>query len=216
MAGESYGGTYMPLLARRLLNAHPDVELGGVVLVAGWVDRRGRSGRPPATPSPRAHRLPQKQRLGKVYDRCRSLLHKDGKALKAAEVCQSIQDKIAKWSGRYLANIAQSSDIDYDPTAAYLNRPDVRTALHAPTDGTFEFGSDPVYKNYAADVMKSRLGVVASLLDRGVPVMVISGLNDGKDTNVLGARKWISKLGWKGRKRFEKAERQQWKPAAGR
>ena len=213
LAGESYGGTYMPLLARRLLKSHPDVELGGVVLVAGWVDpprQVGTTARYALT-----HGLidaAEKQRLDKVYARCRTLLRKDGRALRAAEVCQSIQDKIAKWSGRYLANIAQSGDIDYDPTAAYLNRPDVRAALHARAGGSFEFGSDPVYKNYAADVMRSRLGVVAELLDRGVPVMVISGLNDGKDTNVLGARKWISKLEWRGRKRFTGAQRNQWKP----
>ena len=34
LTGESYGGTYMPLLARRLLRTDPDVEIGGVVIVA--------------------------------------------------------------------------------------------------------------------------------------------------------------------------------------
>lgn len=214
LTGESYGGTYMPLLARRLLRTDSKVEIGGVVIVAGWVDpprQVGTTARYALT-----HGLidaAEKRRLDKVYARCRKLLDENGKALEAAEVCQSIQDKIAKWSGRYLANIAQSSDIDYDPTAAYLNRPDVRAALHAKSGGTFEFGSDPVYTNYADEVMRSRLGVVADLLEEGVPVMVISGLNDGKDTNVLAARKWISKLEWSGRERFSKARREQWKPS---
>lgn len=213
LTGESYGGTYMPLLARRLLKTKADVEIGGVVIVAGWVDpgeQVGTSARYAFT-----HGLidaDQKQRLDDVYAHCRKLLRREGKELKAAEVCQSIQDKIAKWSGRYLANIAQTGDIDYGPTADYLNRPDVRSALHANPDGKFEFGSDAVYKNYAADVMRSRVGVVADLLDRGVPVMVISGLNDGKDTNILGARGWISDLDWSGGKQFAKADRKRWTP----
>ena len=214
LTGESYGGTYMPLLARRLLRTDADVEIGGVVIVAGWVDPPEQVGTSPRYAF--THGLideSQKQRLDEVYARCRALLRRNGKALKAAEVCQSIQDKIAKWSGRYLANIAQSGDMDYGPTADYLNRSDVRSALHAKADGKFEFGSDAVYGNYAADVMKSRVGVVADLLDRGIPVMVISGLNDGKDTNILGARGWISELSWKGRGEYARASREQWKQA---
>jgi vitellogenic carboxypeptidase-like protein len=37
LTGESYGGTYMPLLAKRLLDGHSGVKVGGVVIVDGWV-----------------------------------------------------------------------------------------------------------------------------------------------------------------------------------
>jgi cathepsin A (carboxypeptidase C) len=37
LTGESYGGTYMPLLALELHLAHRDVHVGGVVIVDGWV-----------------------------------------------------------------------------------------------------------------------------------------------------------------------------------
>ncbi len=58
--------------------------------------------------------------------------------------------------------------------------------------------------------MDSQRGVVADLLDAGVPVMVVSGLNDAKDVNFLGARKWMSKMKWSGAKRYEKAGREKW------
>jgi carboxypeptidase C (cathepsin A) len=212
LTGESYGGTYMPLLALKLLKKHPDVDVGGVVIVDGWVDPEtqvGTSGRYALT-----HGLidvAQKQRLDGVYRRCQALLRKSATSLQAAKVCQSIQDKIAHMSGRYLANIAQSGDIDYTPIVNYLNRPDVRAAIHAQPGGTFSLGSDPVYDNYASGVMHNYTGAVAKLLALGVPVMVITGLNDGKDTNVLGVRKWISKMRWRRAARYRRSANEQWK-----
>src|SRR3954453_7197312 len=124
LTGESYGGTYMPLLARRLLNAHPSVDVGGVILVSGWVDPKAQVG----TTARYAitHGLidaAQKRRLDRVYRHCRSALRKSGPdSLRSARICQSIQDKVAAMSGRYLANIAQDGDIDYGPIESFLNR----------------------------------------------------------------------------------------------
>jgi vitellogenic carboxypeptidase-like protein len=211
LTGESYGGTYMPLLARRLLKAHPDVRVGGVVLVAGWVDPKlqvGTTARYALT-----HGLidrSQKRRLDRVYRRCRAALRKNVDSLRAGSICQSIQDKIAAWSGRYLANIAQTGDIDYGPIEAYLNRPDVRTAIHARQDPKFTLSSDSIYKQYARGIMRNYAPVVGKLLDSGIPVMVISGLNDGKDTNFLAAHKWISKLSWKKAGRYRRAGTEKW------
>jgi vitellogenic carboxypeptidase-like protein len=212
LTGESYGGTYMPLLALELLKSHRDVRVGGVVIADGWVDPMTQV----ATSAQYAltHGLidgAQKRQLDRVYRRCRAVARKFGTAsLQAANVCQSIQDKIAAMSGRYLANIAQQGDIDYAPIEAYLNRADVRTAIHARPDGTFSLGSDPVYKNYAHIVMRNYAGAVAKLLGRGVPVLVITGLNDGKDTNFLGVRKWISKLHWRRKAQFTRAATTHW------
>lgn len=212
LTGESYGGTYMPLLAQRLLNDHPKVHIGGVVIVDGWIDPETQVGT--SAQYALVHGLidaKQKRQLDRVYPRCRALLRNPSAALQAALVCQSIQDKIAAMSGRYLANIAQEGDIDYAPIEAFLNRADVRAAIHAHPDGTFSLGSDPVYQAYARDVMHNYAGVVAKLLDRGVPVLVITGLNDGKDTNFLGVRKWISKLHWRRKARYTRAATAQWK-----
>jgi vitellogenic carboxypeptidase-like protein len=186
--------------------------VGGVVLVSGWVNpgvQVGTTARYALT-----HGLidtAQKQQLDRVYKRCRSALRKNVDSLRAGAVCQSIGDKIAAWSGRYLANIAQTGDIDYRPIEDYLNRPDVRRAIHARQGPKFTLSSDPVYKQYARGIMRNYAPVVAKLLDRSIPVMVISGLNDGKDTNFLGARRWISKLSWRKAGRYRRAETEKWK-----
>jgi hypothetical protein len=65
-------------------------------------------------------------------------------------------------SGRYLASIAQTGDIDYKPIETFLNREDVRAAIHARRGGTFELSSDAIYKHYARGVMRDYSGAVAS------------------------------------------------------
>ncbi len=153
----------------------------------------------------------QKRRLDRVYERCRALIRRSGAGSPlAVRVCQSIQDRIAAMSGRYLANIAQDGDIDYKPIEAFLNRPDVRAAIHARAGRTFSLSSDPIFETYNHGDMHDYAGAVAKLLDRGVPVLVITGLNDGKDTNFLGARRWVSQLRWRGAARYRRAGTRRW------
>ena len=215
LVGESYGGTYMPVLAKQILEANENganLNLGGVVIVAGWVDplvQVGTIARYALT-----HGLidsDQKEKLDKIYKRCQKAMEgPPPSSQQATETCESIQPKIAKMSGRYLTNIAETGDIDYQPIIDYLNRADVRAAIHARPEGLFELGSDQVAENYQVGEMDSQRGVVADLLDAGVPVMVVSGLNDGKDVNFLGARKWMSKMDWKGSNKYANAGREKW------
>jgi cathepsin A (carboxypeptidase C) len=217
LTGESLGGTYMPLLAQRILNGQKrgatHLRLGGVILAAGFVD-------PLVQVSTTAqyaydHGLisaRQKATLDQVLARCRRLMRGPPPSSPAAtNTCFSIQSKIADMSGRYLANIGQTSDIDYTPLLNYINRPDVRMALHARPNGKFSLYSPAVGKAYERGGMDSYLNVVAQLLNRGVPVMVVTGLNDAKDTNLLGTRAWISRLRWRGAGRFRAAPRRLWR-----
>ena len=215
LVGESYGGTYMPVLAKQLLEANErgaDFDIGGVVIVAGWVDPLVQVGT--IAKYALMHGLidnDQKRRLDEIYRRCKRAMDRPPPSTrKATEICESIQPRIAKMSGRYLTNIAETGDIDYQPIVDYLNRGDVRAAIHARAEGIFELGSDAIGRRYQVGEMDSRRGVVADLLDAGVPVMVVSGLNDGKDVNFIGARKWIGKMRWDGAKRYAKSGRERW------
>jgi vitellogenic carboxypeptidase-like protein len=217
LTGESLGGTYMPLLAKRILDGRKrratHLRLGGVIITAGFVD-------PLVQVSTTAqyaydHGLidaRQKAMLAKVLARCRRLMRGPPPSSPAAtKTCFSIQSKIRKWSGRFLDNIGLTGDIDYTPLVDYINRPDVRRALHAKPGGKFSLYSPAVGKAYERGGMDSYLSVVAQLLNRGVPVMVITGLNDAKDTNLIGTRAWISRLRWNGAARFRAAPRRKWR-----
>jgi carboxypeptidase C (cathepsin A) len=202
----------MPLLAKRLLDTRAPVTLGGVVIVDGWVAPETQV----ATTAQYAvtHGLidaATKRALDRVYARCRAQLRRLGAgSVRAQRTCSSIQEAIARKSGRWLGNIAQAGDIDYTPIETYLNRPDVRDAIHAQPGGRFALSSDAVADAYAHDVMHDFSGVVAELLDRGVPVMVITGLNDAKDANFLGARRWIARMRWTGAPRYARSANERW------
>jgi vitellogenic carboxypeptidase-like protein len=221
LTGESLGGTYMPLLAQRILDGQrrraTHITLGGVIITAGFVD-------PLVQVSTTAeyaldHGLidaRQKARLDEVLAECRRLMRGPPPSSPAAtKTCFSIQDKVREWSGRFLDNIGLTGDIDYTPLLDYVNRPDVRRALHAKPGGEFSLYSPAVGEAYERGGMDSYLNVVAQLLGRGVPVMVITGLNDAKDTNLIGTRAWISRLRWRGAARFRAAPRQQWRDGKG-
>jgi vitellogenic carboxypeptidase-like protein len=213
LTGESYGGTYMPLLAQRLLDTRSGVKLGGVIIADGWTDPETQVGT--TATYALTHGLidaAQKAPLDRLYARCRAVMRDSvPSSARAGRICQSIQDKIAAVSGRWLGNIGQDGDIDYSPVETYLNRPDVRAAIHGRTDGTFTLGSDAIADHYLRGVMDSYVGVVVDLLKRGVPVMVLSGLNDAKDANFLGARAWVKQLRWPGADRWRAARAGQWK-----
>jgi carboxypeptidase C (cathepsin A) len=215
LIGESYGGTYMPVLAEQILAANKrgaGLRLGGVVIVAGWVDPLVQVGT--IAKYALTHgliSLGQKQQLARIYARCKRLMDRPPPSTRrAGDVCEGIQPKILKMSGQFLANIAQPSDIDYAPIVNYLNRADVRAAIHARPDGVFALGSDEIADLYHRGELDSQVGVVAKLLDSGVPVMVVSGLNDGKDVNFIGTRKWIGRMRWRGAGRYARADREKW------
>jgi carboxypeptidase C (cathepsin A) len=217
LSGESYGGTYVPVLAKQILDANrrgrQHINLRGIIIVDGWVD-------PEVQVSTTAtyaltHGLitdSQKAVLDRVFARCRRAMRGGPpSSLRAGRICQSIQDKIAAMSGRWLGNIGMTGDINYKPIETYLNRPDVRAAIHAKPGGRFSLGSDQISRLYARGVMDPYADVVGELLARHLPVMVISGLNDAKDANFLGTRKWLATLRWRGAGRYRAAVRQQWK-----
>ncbi len=219
LSGESYGGTYVPVLAQQILDANRHarrpIDLRGIVIVDGWVD-------PEVQVSTTAtyalsHGLisaAQKLVLDHIFARCRRAMRGGPpSSLRAGQICQSIQDKIAAMSGRWLGNIGMTGDISYTPIETYLNRRDVRAAIHARPGGRFSLGSDRISRLYARGVMDPYGGVVGELLARHLPVMVISGLNDAKDANFLGTRKWLAQLRWRGAARYRASVPRRWTSA---
>ncbi len=217
LSGESYGGTYVPLLAREILDANQrgeqHINLRGIIILDGWVDPELQVSTTAAYAL--THGLisaAQKVVLDRDFARCRRAMRGGPpSSLRAGRVCQSIQDKIAAMSGRWLGNIGMTGDINYTPIETYLNRFDVRAAIHARPGGKFSLGSDEISRRYARGVMDPYGGVVGELLARHLPVMVISGLNDAKDANFLGTRKWLATLRWSGAGRYRAAGRQRWR-----
>jgi vitellogenic carboxypeptidase-like protein len=222
LAGESYGGTYVPLLANAILDGNARagrevVPLRGIILAAPWVDPV--VGQSMDTTYAYTHGLisaADKAELDAVYAECEAAVEAEQPSTKAAnEICGKLKSGIEARSGRYLLNIASTGDPPTDQVAAYLNRPDVRAAIHARPDGVFSFFSEPIGDRYEIGVQDSYRWAVQEALDRGVPVMVVSGLNDATDVNFLGVNAWLERLTGDRAAAYRAAPRSQWKDAGG-
>jgi cathepsin A (carboxypeptidase C) len=202
LAGESYAGTYLPLLAQAILQGNHSeqrkLDLRAMVLCDAWVDPMTQM----ATDTTYAlHRgiisAEQKRALDASYH---------GAAL------ANVNAAIATLSGCYMANLAERADPPFAPVLHYLNRAEVRRALHVPSGEQITKDWSPkVAKNYQARVNDSYLHVVQDLLDNSkLRVRCVSGLNDAKDCNFLGTGAWLDRLTGDAAREFRLAPTTRW------
>jgi len=201
LAGESYAGTYLPLLSSAILagNAFPasKLNLKGTVLLDAWVN-------PPVqmaadTTYAFNHGLIsayEKKILDETY---------------TGSNLSNIDDAIQNICGLYMTNIAQLADPPTDAMVAYLNRNDVREAIHAKQGAKMSLFSEAISELYAGCVNDSVADTVQELLGKKLPILVISGLNDAKDCNFLGTEAWLNLLEGDAALKFKLAPTTQWK-----
>ena len=222
LAGESYGGTYVPLLAKAILDGNAEagrevIPLGGIVLAAPWVDPV--VGQSMDATYAYTHGLitaADKAELDMVYAACKAAVEAENPSTKAAnDLCGQLKSGIEARSGRYLLNIASTGDPPTDQVAAYLNRADVRAAIHARPGGTFSFFSEPIGDRYESASRIHIAGRCRRCSTAAFPVMVVSGLNDATDVNFLGVNAWLGLLTGDRAAAFHAAPRTQWKDAGG-
>lgn len=206
LAGESYAGTYLPLLAQAIVEGNKQdgnipLRLETVVLLDAWVDPMVQMEQD--TAYAHAHgliTLAQKRQLDEKY------LHN------LPQINQAIQNIC----GLYMANTAQTADPPFQPVLDYINRADVRKAIHVKnkTPVTSSW-SAAIGNNYAFGVNDSYAGLVQDLLETGLQFIVVSGLNDAKDCNFLGTEAWLNRLEGAAAQAFRQANTVQWKNEAG-
>lgn len=202
LAGESYAGTYLPLLAELILEGNrqpgnPVLDLRSLVLADAWVD--------PMT----------QMATDTTYALSHGLITAAQKAqldAKYAHNYPQVNQAIQQICGLYMANTAQAGDPPFQPVLDYINRPEVRAALHAPaTPAVTASWSEAISDLYAFGVNDSVIGTVQALVDAGLQLIVVSGLNDAKDCNFLGTGAWLEKLEGDAAARFHAAPTVQWK-----
>jgi vitellogenic carboxypeptidase-like protein len=206
LAGESYAGTYLPLLAQLIADGNAKggtkIDLIGTVLLDAWVD--------PWT----------QMAMDTTYAYTHGIISAAQKeTLDKTVQLPQVDDEIQKLCGLYMANIAGKGDPPFDSVTKYLNNDDFRKAVHAPRVGpdttvTLNY-SQVVSDNYQAHVNDSYLPVVQYLLESAQQkIIVISGLNDAKDCNYMGTEQWLNKLQGAAADAFKKAGTTMWKDSA--
>lgn len=201
LAGESYAGTYLPLLAQAILAGNKNknnipLKLETMVLMDSWVDPMVQMATDTTYALNHGMITPaQKQQLDEQYNH------------NLPQINQAIQ----QLCGLYMTNIAQVADPPFQPVLDYINRPDVRKAIHVKQDTPVkESWSQAISNLYAFGVNDSYAHVVQALLEGSLQTIVISGLNDAKDCNFLGTGAWLEQLGGNAAQKFKQAPTRQW------
>jgi carboxypeptidase C (cathepsin A) len=214
--GESFAGVYIPMIATAILASNAagnaPILLKGIGVGDGWVD--------PAVQQQTygeyayAHGLldpEQRAHADELYGACAVAIERNHPASRKADrICNEIEQYITQVSGgTNVYDVRLIGDYDFSPIGTYLDRPDVRAALHV----------DPAAPAWAETSKR-----VGYLLERGeqdsvadlypplfecLPVLIYNGIYD-MDCNFLGTDAWIAGLEWSFRDEFLAASRVPW------
>ncbi|MCX7124350.1 MAG: hypothetical protein NTU49_01080 [Gammaproteobacteria bacterium] len=200
LAGESYAGTYLPLLAEKILHENKKtslkIHIQGLILMSPWVD-------PVLQVSQDStyafhHGLitySQKIKIDALYQHCKTLI-KSHQSKEADRACNAVGDRIQSISHVQLANIAYVKTTDNHLLDDYLRQKSALKAIHATRSALFSCWSDQVNQKYHNEIQMSVKPLYNQLLSYGFPILILSGLNDAKDTNYMGIQKLIDSLNW--------------------
>jgi cathepsin A (carboxypeptidase C) len=214
LAGESYAGKYLPQLAIRLLN-NKKTNLQGIMLGDPWINPRLQQ--KANIDFAYYHGLIDKKAQIKIkllYKQCVNEIDKQSPTtVKANKTCEQMQEYIKKESGDLnLANIYLGKEPEDTHMVKYLNKDEVRKALHIPSQAPpFTTFSDAVAKKLEVGEQDSVASLYTQLLSAGVRILIYNGLEDGKDSNFLSTELLLSTLEWSGKNDFAQTRTCVWK-----
>lgn len=212
LAGESYAGKYLPQLAIRIISgnaADQKINLKGLLIGDAWVNPRLQQYA--NADFAYSHGLIDRHARDtvlKLYYRCVKEIDKmTPSSPQANQICGEIQNFIIKESGGLnLANIAKGEEPDDSLMIKYLNKSEVRQALHIDERiKQFETFSKMVSDKLEVGEQDSVANLYPLILAAGVPVLIYNGLEDGKDSNFMSTDLWLAALNWPFQKEFAKA-----------
>jgi len=126
-----------------------------------------------------------------------------------------VKEAVAKISGKFLQNIKKDREPDFSAAVDYLNRDDVRAAIHAVSVNQFKIESwysEAIGDKYETSLFdEDYVELINELLEqRGLQTIVVSGLLDATDCNVIGTERWLTKLHGRQAEEFTEAPTKPW------
>ena len=216
LTGESHAGHYLPVFAKHILQKNaaatgPDdlvIDLGGVAIGNGWVDPYNQYDVSEFMHGLGVLSLGQKYTLKEKERACRGMLKK---GVLNSQKCFALLDDIIATTGtsstgrmvmydaREVSKTRGSYPPGHEDVERYLNRKDVRTALHAQdTPQPFKECTDPPYNALSHQDGKGAVDELTMVLEAGVRVLMFAGQFD-IICNHLGTERMLNRLKWKGR-----------------
>jgi len=214
VAGESYGGHYVPALGAHLLDFGGRFSLQAVAIGDGLTD--------PATQvltKPReafAFGLLDERQLSEAERLAREAhdLAVAGDFAAAAERRVAMEDFVENVSAVNPYDVRTTDRYDWQGARmiAFFARNSTKDLLHIPRHLSFGTASQ-VAEHLRGDIMRSQKDSVERILVAGVRVLLYQGQFDWKD-GVVSNEAWIRTLRWPGAEAFSAAERAVWRRAA--
>ena len=219
--GESYGGHYVPAIAYQLLSngsaALP--KLTGIAMQNPWTDAFYQLESFGVAAYAMGIIDPQSR------DRIQSLITEGREVILNGSYAQGFDyfDEIESYlqsfqvSGsvflnnyRYYGVGQPSPKIGpvFGNAGQYLNQTDVKVNFGMPADFNYQLCDSPTYSNWAVDISKSYLGVLAYVLER-TKVVIFNGADD-MECNTAGVLGFVNQINWSGRPVYKKASKVAW------
>ena len=205
VAGESYAAKYIPQLAIRILE-DKQIDLKGILLGDPWISPKLQQ--KANIDYAYCHGLiddKDRQVVAELYAKCAQAIDAAfPSSRKANQVCGKIQEFIAaKSGGLNLGNISTGKEKNDQFLVHYLDRKDVRRAIHVSPEAK----SFSTFDALASDILEvgeqdSVTDLLQKILNSGVKVLIYNGLEDGKDSNFLSTILLLQELSWHGKEQF--------------
>lgn len=224
LTGESHAGHYIPSFASYLLKKNEEagvrvkIALAGIAIGNGWTDPYNQYDVSDFVYGMGIISSSQREELKAREKVCHSTL---SRGVMASKACFSLLDDALDASGYDRLSRASMYDIrlfehsssyppGHDIVERYLNRADVRKALHVGSQ-TLRYVecADPPYNALSH---QDGLGVIPDLvqvLHSQVPVLLFSGQYD-VICNHIGTEKMLEKMDWNGNKGWRSAKSSLW------
>ncbi|GBG24814.1 Serine carboxypeptidase-like [Hondaea fermentalgiana] len=218
LTGESYGGKYLPMFTRALLDSGVQVEatLIGNPLVAPRNQRTAMHVLPTALGLLDQTQVAQVAALEK---KCEESIAND--PLASEEACKNITAFVEVVSANVHVYDARQFNYDFAPledaVVRYLSRPEVHRQLHvshSTKTPVFEMSSARVGRALSLDNVRAYINVYEDLLARGAKMLIYAGEFDTKD-GPFGQESWLRTLRFADEKAFWAQSRKIYKLASG-
>lgn len=209
LTGESYAGHYIPVIASYMLNqSNNDIKIKGIAMGNGWVD--------PITQYPAYAKyaynkslitLETYQSLANQFDECVLDLSDDDYSVAIIDCMQPYRKIVGSPANFniYDVRLPCIGPICYNFSFVdnFLAQDEVQVALNVVGKSWTECNSR-VHSYFSQDHEMSYASYVVDVLNRGIPVLVYSGVEDFT-CNYMGGEAWTNALDYSGHDEFVNA-----------
>lgn len=226
LTGESHAGHYIPSFAaynqkinKNLRGDGITIQIVGLALGNPWVDPKNQYDVSEFAHGAGLISHGQRRSLQEMNKKCRSLLLQ-GKLNN--KICFSLLDeiidsssvsganKVLMYDSRKFVQSMQSFPPGKDAVESFLNRPEVRQAIHAEgSTQRYVECADPPYNALSHQDGKGVTVELVDLLDGGMNILFFSGQYDIICSH-LGVEKSLRELPWSGKEGWKKAQPEVW------